>query len=40
MPARVLTYELGSPSLWRFKAQKLENDEEDDRLAIFKPSLW
>ena len=26
--------------LWRFKSQKLEKDEEDNRLAIFKPGLW
>ena len=25
---------------WRFKARKLEKDEEEDRLAIFKPGLW
>jgi len=26
--------------LWQFKARKLEKDEEDNRLAIFKPGLW
>ena len=26
--------------LWRFKARKLEKDEKDDSLAIFKPGLW
>ena len=39
MAARVLTYELGSPSYGDSK-RKLEKDEEDNRLAIFKPGLW
>ena len=26
--------------LWRFKARKLEKDEKDNGLAIFKPGLW
>ena len=43
MAAEVLTYELGSLSyakLWGFKALTVDELEEDDRLAIFKPGLW
>ena len=39
MAARVLTYELGSPSYGNSKL-KLEKYKEDDRFAIFKPGLW
>ena len=39
MAARVLRYELGSPSYGNLKLEK-EKLQEEDRLAIFKPGLW
>ena len=36
------TFKIGAriAKLWRFKARKVEKLLEEDRLAIFKPSLW
>ena len=36
------TFKIGAriAKLWRFKARKVEKLQEEDRLAIFKPSLW
>ena len=40
MAASVLTYEHLDRRVMAILSSKLEKDEEDDRLAIFKPGLW
>ena len=40
MAAKVLTYELGSPSYGDLKLENCKKDKENSRLVIFKPGLW